>query len=265
MRAASAFLALAFATIGYAAPVTPATNETLVPITIATDGDLVATYTQCNRPNVYALTFDDGPFEYSWNLAKYLNSRGVKATFFTNGHNYFTTNFNTTTTPTTDDGPKTYTEVLQLYDSLGMEIGSHTYEHVVLSSTVSETEIEYQLNTQSDLIFNAIGKRPALFRPPEGVLSTTASSIVKKLGYSNIMWDVDTKDYEEKGLTYEQGLVREVVDKDVGGKTLGHISLQHDVHPNSVTQLTPWYVDYILAKNYTLVTVSECLGISAYQ
>lgn len=260
MRAASALLALAFAAVGYAAPVTAPTNHT----TTAGSGSLV-TYTHCNRPGVYALTFDDGPFEYSWNLAKYLNSRGVKATFFTNGHNFFKTNFNTTTTPTTADGLKTYTEVLQLYDSLGHEVASHTYEHLVLSSSLTSDQVEAQLNQQSDLIFNAIGKRPALFRPPEGALSDSAASIVHRLGYSNILWDVDTKDYEKRGLAYEQSLIRAVVDKDVHGQTPGHISLQHDVHAESATELTPWYIDYLVGKNYTFVTVSDCLGIRGYQ
>jgi peptidoglycan/xylan/chitin deacetylase (PgdA/CDA1 family) len=143
----TAILVLAFAAVGYTAPVSDS----------STSGGVVR-YTHCNRPGVYALTFDDGPFEYSWDLAKLLNSRGVKATFFTNGHNYFTTNFNTTTTSTKSDGPKTYTEVLQLYNQLGHEIGSHTYEHKNLAG-LSTAQVEYQMNTQSDLIFNAIGKR----------------------------------------------------------------------------------------------------------
>lgn len=142
---ASALLAFVFATLGAvsAAPV-------------MTSG--VATYTQCNRPGVYALTYDDGPFQYSWDLAKYLNSRGVKATFFTNGHNFVTTSFNTTTTPTKSDGPKTYIEVLQLYNQLGHEIASHTYNHINLAG-LTTAQVQYQMSTQSDLIFQAIGKR----------------------------------------------------------------------------------------------------------
>lgn len=78
------------------------------------------------------------------------------------------------------------------------------------------------------------------------------------------MWDVDSKDYEGKGYAFEQSLIRAVVDKDVHGQTPGHIALQHDVHSESASELTPWVVDYILAKNYTFVTISECLGIPAY-
>lgn len=47
----------------------------------------VHTYTHCNRPGVFALTFDDGPDKYSWGLAKTLQAEGIKATFFINGNN----------------------------------------------------------------------------------------------------------------------------------------------------------------------------------
>ncbi|KAI7900510.1 uncharacterized protein BX663DRAFT_517876 [Cokeromyces recurvatus] len=226
-------------------------------------GDLATIYEHCNRPGVFALTFDDGPFQYSWDLAQYLHSRGIKATFFVNGDN-FVKNFAQATTATAIDGTKSYMEVLKHYHDLGHEIASHTYGHVVLRG-LSESEVEYQMNQQSDLIYSATGVRPALMRPPEGDLDETASRVVRRLGYSNILWDVDTKDYELHGLESEQNLVREVVEADVSGQTPGHIALQHDVHESSAKELTPWLIDYIISKRYSFVTVSDCLGINAYQ
>ncbi|CEP14190.1 hypothetical protein [Parasitella parasitica] len=218
----------------------------------------VPTYDHCVQPGHFALTFDDGPFQYSWDLAKYLHSRGIKATFFTNGNNWVE-NFDTATT-STSDGTKSYIDVLKYYHELGHEIGSHTYEHKVLKG-LTTAEVEYQMNQQSDLIYKAIGQRPRLMRPPEGELDNSASTVLNGLGYSNILWDIDTKDYELKGLAHEQELVRGVVDTDSNG----HISLQHDVHESSAVELTPWMIDYITSKGYTFVTISECLGISAYQ
>ncbi|GAA5812413.1 hypothetical protein MFLAVUS_005868 [Mucor flavus] len=254
MRSAIALLTLAFASIGFAAPIgledTP--SSTVLP-----------TFQTCNRPGVFALTFDDGPYEYTWDLAQMLNSRGIKATFFTNGHNFVTTDLNTTTTPTRD-GSKTYVEVLQMLDQLGHEVGSHTYEHSVLVGRTRE-QIEYQMNEQSDLIFDAIGKRVALMRPPEGATDDASDQILHELGYSNILWDIDPLDYNGSSVDEQFRLVTSVVDEDVAGETLGHISLQHDVHPSSVRDLTPRVIDYIRGKNYTFVTISECLGINAYK
>lgn len=253
----SAIVALALASVVSAAPIT--TNGTT---TDSANGDLVTTYTHCNRPGVFALTFDDGPFNYSWDLAKYLQSRNVKATFFTNGDN-FVKDIRSATTMTSD-GPKSYLEVLKYYHELGHEIASHTFQHTNLKGLPDE-QVQYQMNQQSDLIFDATGQRPTLMRPPEGELDDAASRVLKSLGYSSIMWDVDTKDYELKGLPTEEGLVRGVVENDVAGQTPGHIALQHDVHESSAKSLTPWMIDYISSKNYQFVTVSDCLGIPAYQ
>jgi hypothetical protein len=72
----------AFSTSSAAVEATPTTAES----TTSTEGG-VNTYTHCNRPGVFALTFDDGPDKYSWGLAKTLQEQGIKATFFINGNN----------------------------------------------------------------------------------------------------------------------------------------------------------------------------------
>lgn len=58
----------------------------------------------------------------------------------------------------TSDGEKGYMEIIKHIYDMGHEVASHTYEHKVLSD-LSEEEIEYQMNKQSDIIFEAIGKR----------------------------------------------------------------------------------------------------------
>jgi peptidoglycan/xylan/chitin deacetylase (PgdA/CDA1 family) len=45
-------------------------------------------YVSCKNPGQFAMTFDDGPYKYSWDLAKTLKDQGVKATFFINGKNW---------------------------------------------------------------------------------------------------------------------------------------------------------------------------------
>lgn len=102
-------------------------------------------------------------------------------------------------------------------------------------------------------------------RPPEGATDDASDQILHELGYSNILWDIDPLDYNGSSVDEQFELVASVVNADVAGETLGHISLQHDVHPSSVRDLTPRIIDYIRGKNYTFVTISECLGISAYQ
>lgn len=51
----------------------------------ATKAQVIST---CTVPGTIALTFDDGPYEYTWALAETLKKAGITATFFMNGHNW---------------------------------------------------------------------------------------------------------------------------------------------------------------------------------
>jgi peptidoglycan/xylan/chitin deacetylase (PgdA/CDA1 family) len=45
--------------------------------------------TKCKNAKHFALTFDDGPYQYTSALIDLLDKQGVKATFFINGNNYW--------------------------------------------------------------------------------------------------------------------------------------------------------------------------------
>lgn len=102
-------------------------------------------------------------------------------------------------------------------------------------------------------------------RPPEGVTDSVSIQVLADLGYSNIMWDIDPKDYTTNGIEQQMNLVRSEVENDIANVTNGHICLQHDVHEASATDLTPAIIEYITGKGYEFVTVSDCLGIEAYR
>ena len=100
MRTTTLFLTLAYAaSMVMAAPVSQYSSTSEATETTTTSGakatesvssaasHTVTTYSHCNRPGVFALTFDDGPSQYSWGLAKSLKDQGIKATFFINGNN----------------------------------------------------------------------------------------------------------------------------------------------------------------------------------
>ncbi|KAG8776277.1 Carbohydrate esterase 4 protein [Ceratobasidium sp. 428] len=45
-------------------------------------------YSKCTKPKTVALTFDDGPWYYIYDISKALVAAGAKGTFFFNGDNY---------------------------------------------------------------------------------------------------------------------------------------------------------------------------------
>ncbi|KAI8982106.1 hypothetical protein BDF20DRAFT_818001 [Mycotypha africana] len=220
----------------------------------------VKTYSSCKKPGTFALTFDDGPYKYSWDLAEYLHKEGIRATFFTNGLNAVDVLHDKIKTK---DGKKTYLELLQHHVDMGHEVGSHTYEHKDLEG-LSEDKVAEQLDKQSDIIHKAIGKRPRLFRPPEGVYDAVAEKLLKERGYVNVLWDVDTKDWKLKGLKYSQDRVMKALHKK-DAKRNGHICLEHDIHKPTVEELIPWLIKYVRDQGYEFVPISECIGEEPYQ
>ena len=241
------------------APTTPAAVGPVAPVAApsgpnAQDG----VYISCNRPGVFAMTFDDGPYQYSWDLAKKLNGMGVKATFFINGKNWVNVE---TDSVETSDGKKTYMEIIQHYQAMGHQVASHTYEHKVLAG-LSESDVEYQMNTLSDIIQKAIGVRPAHMRPPTGGYDQNTLATLRKLGYHVVNWDIDTNDWKNHNFKEEQDAYK-LIDKATP-TTLGHIALEHEVYDQTVNELVPWAVEYVKSKNLEFVTVADCLGFPAY-
>jgi len=79
----------------------------------------------CTVPNTVALTFDDGPFDYTEHVLDLFDQYDAKATFFLNGHNwgYMT------------DRPDTVVRMI----NEGHQVGSHTYVETMPSSHSSTT------------------------------------------------------------------------------------------------------------------------------
>jgi peptidoglycan/xylan/chitin deacetylase (PgdA/CDA1 family) len=152
-------------------------------------------------------------------------------------------------------------EVIAHYKEMGHEIASHTYQHKELKG-LSASDVEYQMNTQSDIIKKAAGVRPAIMRPPAGSYDQNVLATLRNLGYSVVDWDVDTQDWSNHNLAEEQAAYK-TMDKDTAS-TIGHITLEHEVYDQTVNELVPWVISYIKSKNYKFVTMSECLDVPAY-
>lgn len=75
--------------------------------------------TKCTVDKNIALTFDDGPFDYTNELLDQLKKYGYKATFFLNGNNWGNIN--------------DYKATVKRMISEGHQLGSHTYVSLILS------------------------------------------------------------------------------------------------------------------------------------
>lgn len=182
-----------------------------------------------------ALTFDDGPHPYQTDkILALLGKYDIKATFFVVGENV-----------------SYYTDVFRREVDAGHEIGNHTYHHTVLASC-TEHQIKEELETTARLIEEITGKKPTLFRPPEGNCQSIEQA--KESGYTVVLWSVDTRDWAKTP-------AEEIVKNAENSVKNGSILLFHDYTSKNAHTLEAleMLIPRLIEKGYEFVTVSELL------
>ncbi|KAL7791552.1 carbohydrate esterase family 4 protein [Trichoderma ceciliae] len=218
------------------------------------DVPYASTITKCDNPGHVALTFDDGPYEYTAQLLDILDEYNVKATFFIAGNNRGKGRIDDESTP--------WPVVLRRMRDAGHQLASHTWTHRNLnqvSMEIQKTEMVY-----NEMAFrNLFGMFPTYMRPPflECSLKTGCIETMENLGYHIISTNLDSKDYENDDPTLIQISKDRFFSMQSPDETShDYIVLAHDVHNQTVVNLTKYMVELSRGRGYTLVTVGECLG-----
>ncbi|KAI8070429.1 hypothetical protein BC940DRAFT_296066 [Gongronella butleri] len=207
-------------------------------------------YTNCKAANQFALTFDDGPYSYTSDLIDYLKGQGVVATFFINGNNYWA------------GQPDLVKPILKKAFDNGFEVASHTYTHPDLT-TLSNDQIKQQMMDNEKIIFEAIGKYPAVVRPPYGSVTEDDVQLLNSFGYAVVNWSIDEQDWNNNPpLQQELDTLNAALNTPT---SQGYISLEHDVYEQTAKELAPKIVEAVKAKGLQFVSVSDCLGVPAYK
>ncbi|MDD2958318.1 MAG: polysaccharide deacetylase family protein [Lachnospiraceae bacterium] len=180
------------------------------------------------KGKMVALTFDDGPSQYTRTLLNTLEQYHAKATFFMVGENV--SNYSST--------------VRKMYQ-IGCELGNHTYNHSRLTS-LSVSQIQYQISRTNERIKAITGVNPTVMRPPYGSYNST---VLNYAGLPAVYWSIDPRDWDTLNTYSTVAHIKQNV-RD------GSIILIHDIYSSSVQaaiQLIPW----LSQQGYQMVTVSE--------
>ena len=178
-----------------------------------------------------ALTFDDGPSEYTPEFLRVLRDKHVNGTFFEIGQEMA-------------GREATMRQIL----AEGNEIGDHTMHHVEYPgySEIAEAGAQIQAYTHF---------KPCLFRPPGGAVDSSVVSTAGGLGMRSITWDVDPMDWATPGT----GAIYATI---VDTTRPGSIVLMHDGGGDRSETLAalPQVIDTLRARGYSFETVSQLLG-----
>lgn len=210
-------------------------------------GELITT---CNDPGAVALTFDDGPWEYTSDLLDILGDYDAEATFFVCGGNMG------------GDGQITdygHPGLLRRMVNEGHQVGTHTWAHADLT-TVDEYGILDQLLLNEQALVQALGRIPTYFRPPYFSTNDDVLDTVGQLGYHVINAGVDTNDWKGDYDAARQAFSQAVSQGPWDGSGGGKIVLAHDIHERTVHELAAYMIEQARAAGFRLVTVGECMG-----
>lgn len=202
--------------------------------------DCIVTLHNCSPANgqkLVALTFDDGPSEYTQRYLDILHQYGIKATFFTIGQNV-----------------RQYPDLAKAVIDGGNQIASHTDSHPNLT-TLDDATIQQELTSSFSSIKDATGVETTLLRPPGGNFRESTWLKTKGLISCSVTWTQDSEDWKRPGADT-------IVSNALRGVTSGSIILMHDGGGNRDQDLEalPKIIAQLQQQGYTFVTVDELLA-----
>ena len=207
----------------------------------------------CIADNVVALTYDDGPYQYTSALLDVLKKYKFSATFFITGNNLGKGPIDTTAP---------YPDIIKRMIAEGHQVASHTWSHYSLS-TLSTAMRRDQMAKNERALANIIGKYPTYMRPPfsDCTPESGCTKDLTALGYHRVYFDLDTEDYlhdDPSQIQQSKDIVRDAL-FGAGKDATDYLSIEHDIHQQTVANLSTYFFDQIVQKGWKGVTVGECL------
>ncbi|KAJ6557604.1 carbohydrate esterase family 4 protein [Mycena capillaripes] len=214
---------------------------------LARDGTSAAVITSCKKQGDCALTFDDGPYKYHKNVSDTVTAAGGKCTFFLNGNNY----------ACIYKAP--YPDYINYSYSAGHQLASHTWSHQDMTD-LSQAQLDSEIDQMDTAFQKILGVTPTCLRPPYGNYNQTVLEAIGRRNKTAVIWDVDSGD--STGSTVAQS--KKAYDDGIANSDGTMLALNHEVYPNTVTEVLPYAIQRLQDWGFTLVTVAECLGIEPY-
>lgn len=194
-----------------------------------------------------ALTYDDGPSEFTLPLAKWLNANGIKATFFVVGSKVAGNE-----------------NILSQVKELGHLIGNHSFTHRNMT-TLTQAQVLDEMESTHKLIAPYVDQN-FLFRAPFGAWSKTLSDSINASSLAfyagNIFWDIGGElsgNYAADWNCWSSSI--SVVDcgkryeAEVNDRGRG-IVLMHDV-TNQTWQMSRYLIPRLKEQGYQFVRADE--------
>ncbi len=184
-----------------------------------------------------ALTFDEGPSDYTAQILDVLDEHGATATFFLSG-----------------DAVEANPDAARAIADAGCEIGSNTYSDDSLENLDAD-QVREQITRGFDAIEDATGERVSLLRAPLGAFSDENWCQAMDLVSAVVSWNVDSGDWLLPGAD-------ELADTVVGSVRSGSVILMTDSSATGeqVLAALPDIIDRLKEEGYEFVSLSDLVA-----
>jgi chitin deacetylase len=187
-------------------------------------------------------------------LLDLLDSFDAKATFFITGVNSGKGQI--------DDFSRPWGSLIQRMHRSGHQIASHSWSHQDLSK-VTPAQRKDEMVKNEAAIRNILGGIPVYMRPPYSSCEDDSGCVrdMNVLGYHIVYFNIDTDDYNNDNPNLIQRS-KDIFDKAISTQDppgQPFLAIAHDVHAQTVYNLTAHILQQTADAGYRAVTVGECL------
>jgi peptidoglycan/xylan/chitin deacetylase (PgdA/CDA1 family) len=135
------------------------------------------------------------------------------------------------------------------------ELGNHSWSHADFTQ-LSEEEIDQEIEKTEDMLFQITGRHSRLFRLPSGLYNDQVLHIIAKHGLHTIQWDSVSGDPDPN---FDAATILAEIQRTARD---GSIIIMHGNGRGWHTaEALPSIIEYLKSKGYTLVTVSQLIGL----
>jgi len=182
---------------------------------------------------VVALTFDDGPSEYTTRILNTIQHHGGRVSFFVTGSKI----------------EENKSKIFRAHQ-MECEILCHAWNHPDLTTLTVEETVK-QLTDTIVAISSLTGSTSNIFRPPYGRTNKKVVKAAKKLGLAIVNWSLNSKDWEHRDADT-------VLSNITSNLKSGDIVLCHDLY-ESTAEAMERLIPELIKRDVQLLTVSELL------
>ncbi|CAN9102408.1 unnamed protein product [Alternaria alternata] len=208
-------------------------------------------FRSCTVENTLALTYDDGPSQWTPDLLDILKEHDAKATFFVSGIKLYDDLAN-------HRSEKTPAIIRRMYNE-GHQIAGHTWSHPDMDQLDSQQRRHELIKGEIGFV-DILGFFPTYMRPPYNICGAECQTDVGELGYHVTSNDIEGRDWAGNYTFSEEHFMAKITSKGNRQGVRAWMGLAHDTHRQSVHRWTPFMIKNAKERGFKLVTAGECLN-----